>query len=265
MMAEKKPKPKITRRKAGLVITPPPPRPVQADHPASFIFREAIEAQRAAAIKKQDQIEGEPAKTLDSPMTPQSQQPATLHHLLGNEAAPAPASISNLHDITEASSVIRDSSAEAKSSALNPRVRALPRVTEKPAASKPVKRVEIVRPSNNAQLSGNLTWEEFEHTFKKRLSKSQLKICHVLFEKTYAQGLETCLIRTRDLMEMSQVVGRTMYYALSALENAGFIVRGPVYNTPTKRGQVISFYPTPRVKRMEDDAARHFHYYDGTE
>jgi len=125
-----------------------------------------------------------------------------------------------------------------------------------------VKRVETTRPANETQPTGDLTWEEFKRTFKKRLSKSQLKICQVLFEATYAQGVETCLMRTRDLMDRSQVMGRTMYYALNELENAGFIVRGPIYNTPTKRGQMISFYPTPRIKRLEVEPTRQFHYHD---
>jgi len=239
MMPEKKTKQKITRRKAGLVITPPPPRPVQADHPASFIFREAVEAERAAAGKIQDGVEEKPG------------------------SSPGPELVSTPQEPTFPREVLRRSHEESvKVSARRPQVAVLPLASDKPTAPESVKHVETTRSENDTPPTGNLTWEEFERTFKKRLSKSQLRVCQVLFEATYAQGVETCLMRTQDLMQKSQVMGRTMYYALSELESAGFILRGPIYNTPTKRGQLISFYPTPRIKRLEVEAARQFHYHD---
>jgi hypothetical protein len=212
---------------------------VQADHPASFIFREAVEAERAAASKSQGGVE-------EKPISP-----------------PGPELVSPPQEQTIPHEVLRGSNEEeAAAPARRPQVAALPVAPDKPVAPVSVKRVETTRSANETQPTADLTWEEFERTFKKRLSKSQLRICQVLFEATYAQGVETCLMRTHDLMERSQVMGRTMYYALNELENAGFIVRGPIYNTPTKRGQMISFYPTPRIKRLEVAATRKFHYHD---
>lgn len=49
MAREKRTKPKIKRRSAGLVITPPAPRPVAADHPARLLFRDAIESTKTTA------------------------------------------------------------------------------------------------------------------------------------------------------------------------------------------------------------------------
>lgn len=45
MTVTKSKKPKIKKRTAGLVINPPPPRPLDADHPSAQLFRAAKEAQ----------------------------------------------------------------------------------------------------------------------------------------------------------------------------------------------------------------------------
>src|SRR5205085_9425843 len=49
MVREKRAKTKIKRRSAGLVITPPVPRPVASDHPARLLFRDAIESAKASS------------------------------------------------------------------------------------------------------------------------------------------------------------------------------------------------------------------------
>jgi hypothetical protein len=268
-----KPKEKITRRKPGLVIKPPPIRPVGDDHPARLIFKEALAAERAA---ESNQSGGEARPAPDT-------KPVHLQELV---SAKEP-----LHDIsvdvepssdTEAFSVTEELVSEAEiidkrevietGEAVKNQLSPLD-VALKPALVTPIsqhineseesKRSDFSAREDTAPNQIQITWEEFEASFKKRVSKSQLKICKVLFDKTYALGLESCLVRTRDLMEMSGVKGRTMYYALSELENAGFIKRGVVYNTPTKKGQVVSFYPTPQLKRSESE--RSFHYYDPAE
>jgi hypothetical protein len=48
MAREKRAKTKIKRRSAGLVITPPAPRPVASDHPARLLFKDAIESAKAS-------------------------------------------------------------------------------------------------------------------------------------------------------------------------------------------------------------------------
>src|SRR5205085_5885240 len=49
MVREKGAKTKIKRRSAGLVITPPVPRPVASDHPARLLFKDAIESAKASS------------------------------------------------------------------------------------------------------------------------------------------------------------------------------------------------------------------------
>src|SRR5215213_1655325 len=48
MVREKRAKTKIKRRSPGLVITPPVPRPVESDHPARLLFKDAIESAKAS-------------------------------------------------------------------------------------------------------------------------------------------------------------------------------------------------------------------------
>jgi hypothetical protein len=257
-------KAKITRRKPGLVITPPAARPVQNDHPARLIFQEVLAAERAAAIR--DDIHA--GEDLGTPLNDQPDpnlEAAVTHSSKSSEAEEIAASPSD--------NVVRASTLDVSDRQPGPAKASMAVV-----AASHVTMSSLPGRGDSGELDGRLgvteradfsptievlSWDEFERTFKKRLSKSQLKVCRVLYEKTYALGLESCLIRTRDLMEMSKVRGRTMYYALSELESAGFISRGVIYNTPTKRGQVISFYPNPKLSRMGD--GRRFHYYDQVE
>jgi hypothetical protein len=105
-----------------------------------------------------------------------------------------------------------------------------------------------------------ISFEEFEQSFRKRLSKAQLRICKVLFERTYSLGASNCLIRVTDLMEQAQVKRRNLFLSLNELEKAGFVERGAVYNTPTRKGMEISFYPVPHIRRMP--GLRTYHYFD---
>lgn len=261
MSAKKPRKTKIARRKPGLVITPPTARPVQDNHPAKLIFQEAIAAERAAM----DHDDAYSESDLGAPLTVRSNpnpHSAITHH---SESLEAEGGIVPLGE-----SVSRAPTLDVADSELTPT-----EVSDLEVAAEPARVVSLLRPDNASEHDGHLSilggtepsssikelsWDDFERTFKKRLSKSQLKICRVLFEKTYALSLESCLIRTRDLMELSQVKGRTVYYALNELESAGFIARGMIYNTPTKKGQIISFYPNPKIRRGEGE--RGFHYHD---
>lgn len=261
MSAKKPGKMKIARRKPGLVITPPSARPVQDNHPARLIFQEAIAAEKAAM----DQDGAHSGSDLGALLTVQMDtdpQAAITHHSDTPEAevrAAAPGD--NLSRTPEGDAPGREltpaEAAGAGGAAEPVRVMSLLRLGD---AGEHVGHLDISEGAGHSSGTEEVSWDDFERTFKKRLSKSQLKICRVLFEKTYALGVESCLIRTRDLMELSQVMGRTIYYALNELESAGFIARGMIYNTPTKRGQVISFYPTPKIRRGEGE--RSFHYHD---
>jgi hypothetical protein len=258
MSAKKPGKTKIARRKPGLVITPPMARPVQDNHPARLIFQEAIAAERAAS----DHDDAHSGSDLGAPLTVQTDP--NLH-----------VAISDSLEAEEGTAPLGDSLSRAPTVDVTERALTPAEAPGARRAAEPAKVMSLLRPGDASEHDvhlgisgaaghssgiGELSWDDFERTFKKRLSKSQLKICRVLFEKTYALGVESCLIRTRDLMELSQVMGRTIYYALNELENAGFIARGMIYNTPTKRGQVISFYPNPKIRRGEGE--RSFHYHD---
>lgn len=243
MKVSKKEKVNIARRRPGLVITPPKPKPIEANHPARLLLRDAIEVAKANA------------------------EPLPYPHL-------GPASYeAERSDVQSAESSLQKDDAnesqihyEAAASEDSPDVARFPSRGEStadiPFDSHQYESFLTIARSQHEEFSAgsNITFEDFENSFRKRLSKSQLRICKVLFRMTYAIGATSCLIRVNDLMEQAQVKRRNLFLSLKELEKAGFIERGDIYNTPTKRGMKISFYPAPRIRKTP--ALRTFHYID---
>src|ERR1051325_6089434 len=79
MSAKKTGKPKIARRKPGLVITPPTARPVQDNHPARLIFQEAIAAEKAAMHHDDVHSGGELGPPLNAQSDPNLHSAITHH------------------------------------------------------------------------------------------------------------------------------------------------------------------------------------------
>jgi hypothetical protein len=270
MTIGKKEKIRVKRRPAGLVITPPKPRPVDQDHPARLLLRDAIESAKASiedplqpANTNQDSVttNGLDVEFSATPIAPiHSEEPLRIFQDLRGAThkeelhhTQAPSKLSTQHIESGVAKEIAglpfpDSYKEAShtENSQHQLIQTIPQPGKE-----------------DGSLDANFGFDDFENSFRKRLSKGQLRVCKVIFERTYAIGATTCLIRVTDLMEQAQVKRRNLFLSLNELEKAGFIERGAVYNTPTKKGMEISFYPVPQIKKTP--ALRAFHYFDEEE
>ena len=267
MTIGKKEKIRAKRRAAGLVITPPKPRPVEENHPARVMLRDAIESARArseglslAGDSQQDLIETDSLGEGPSVAPVATIYPVEplrifqdLRDVTSKEGHPQAQDSSELSSKTKQSDLFTETTGlpfpigtEDLSHLERTKLKVTPTIEQPPEAE--------------ATLDAGLSFEDFENSFRKRLSKGQLRVCKVIFERTYAVGSTTCLIRVNDIMEQAQVKRRNLFLSLNELEKAGFIERGAVYNTPTKRGMEIRFYPVPHLRRSP--AIRTFHYFD---
>lgn len=267
MMTDKKRKIKINRRPAGLVITPPRPRPIEDNHPARLLFREAIENEKASLAP--------PVATSTSEISLLNVESEVEASITDSDAATfQEPTLRIFKDLGVASTLEEIHNEESPRAVEDSAGRITPELSHSsdsvPFPSEPKDFFRIVNDhsvltesesrSFEPDADRKISFEEFEQSFRKRLSKAQLRICKVLFERTYNLGASNCLIRVTDLMEQAQVKRRNLFLSLNELEKAGFVERGAVYNTPTKKGMEISFYPVPHIRRMP--ALRTYHYFD---
>jgi hypothetical protein len=103
-------------------------------------------------------------------------------------------------------------------------------------------------PIEAAAQGGSISsFEEFAERWKHGLRKGQLKICEVLYEKTYAVGRAECVTSFSELGRLSGLKMRQCFNIIAQLEALKFVERARSANTSNKKdqGSVIRFYLFP--------------------
>jgi hypothetical protein len=91
------------------------------------------------------------------------------------------------------------------------------------------------------------SFEEFAERWKHGLRKGQLKICEVLYQKTYAVGQTECITSFSELGRLSGLKMRQCFNVIAQLEALKFVERARSADTSNKKdqGSVIRFYLFP--------------------
>jgi hypothetical protein len=91
------------------------------------------------------------------------------------------------------------------------------------------------------------SFEEFAERWKHGLRKGQLKICEVLYQKTYAVGEIECVTSFSELGRLSGLKMRQCFNIIAQLEALRFVERSRSAATSNKKdqGSVIRFYLYP--------------------
>lgn len=91
------------------------------------------------------------------------------------------------------------------------------------------------------------SFEEFAERWKHGLRKGQLKICEVLYQKTYAVGQTECVTSFSELERLSGLKMRQCFNIIAQLEALRFVERSKSADTSNKKdqGSVIRFYLYP--------------------
>lgn len=224
MAREKRAKTKIKRRSAGLVITPPVPRPVASDHPARLLFKDAIESAKASSD----------------------------HSLTKNEAQ------AQSRDRDGSASVAET---EVKSTPEVTRAEPL-QIFKELKDQKEVQREEnfsspviVERPRERSTA-----FEEHFGQWRPFLTEGQMCVLEALYNMTHAKGTDSCMSSMPKLATASGVSERQTYNVVKELERHGFIERPETFNTPTKKGTIFRLHLTRRS--LKDVPDRQYHYED---
>jgi hypothetical protein len=88
---------------------------------------------------------------------------------------------------------------------------------------------------------------EFAERWKHGLRKGQLKICEVLYQKTYAVGQTECVTSFAELGRLSGLKMRQCFNIIAQLEALKFVERTRSAATSNKKdqGSVIRFHLYP--------------------
>lgn len=99
----------------------------------------------------------------------------------------------------------------------------------------------------DAQEMSISSFEEFAERWKHGLRKGQLKICEVLYQKTYAVGQTECVTSFSELGRLSGLKMRQCFNVIAQLEALKFVERARSEGTSNKKdqGSVIRFYLFP--------------------
>lgn len=91
------------------------------------------------------------------------------------------------------------------------------------------------------------SFEEFAERWRHGLRKGQLKICEVLYQKTYAVGQTECVTSFSELGRLSGLQMRQCFNIIAQLEVLRFVERARASATSNKkdRGSVIRFHLYP--------------------
>jgi hypothetical protein len=227
MVREKRAKTKIKRRSPGLVITPPAPRPVESDHPARLLFKDAIES--AKGFPETDLAEDQSAGASEAtePTSAISSAPKTNP---AGEAARA-----------EPLQIFKELKNQPDALLLD----------EPPPAPK-------VEPEHRREYS-----DAFEGIFgqwRPFLSEAQMYILEALYNMTHAVGTDRCLTSMPKLAAAAGVSERQTYNVVKELEKHGFIERPEIFNTPTKKGTIFRLNLTRQI--TPSGVNRRYHYGD---
>jgi hypothetical protein len=92
------------------------------------------------------------------------------------------------------------------------------------------------------------TFEEFAERWKHGLRKGQLKVCEVLYQKTYALGTTECVTSFSELGRLSGLKMRQCFNIIAQLEALKFVERAKSENTSNKKdqGSIIRFFLFPK-------------------
>lgn len=120
------------------------------------------------------------------------------------------------------------------------------------ASSAPAARrvAEVAEPAVQESATREATissFEEFAERWKHGLRKGQLKICEVLYQKTYAVGRAECVTSFSELGRLSGLKMRQCFNIIAQLEALRFVERSRSENTSNKKdqGSVIRFHLYP--------------------
>lgn len=115
--------------------------------------------------------------------------------------------------------------------------------TARHAAEDTTPPVQSVIPQEGAVSS----FAEFAERWKHGLRKGQLKICEVLYQKTYAVGQTECVTSFSELGNLSGLKMRQCFNIIAQLEALRFVERSRSSATSNKKdqGSVIRFYLYP--------------------
>jgi hypothetical protein len=118
-----------------------------------------------------------------------------------------------------------------------------------------VRSVPPVSPESAAPLTGVAaaqdgsisSFEEFAERWKHGLRKGQLKLCEVLYQKTYAVGQTECVTSFSELGRLSGLKMRQCFNIIAQLEVLKFVERSRSADTSNKKdqGSVIRFHLFP--------------------
>ena len=221
MATEKRAKTKIKRRSAGLVITPPAPRPVASDHPARLLFKDAIESAKAS---------NEVGLTEKEPAAEAAASPEPV-------AAPVPV-------------------VEAKAAA-----EPLQIFKELKGQTEPAKEVSPPPPTRvgpERQRERSVAFEELFGQWRPFLTEGQMCVLEALYAMTHALGTDSCMSSMPKLATAAGVSERQTYNVVKELERHGFIERPETFNTPTKKGTIFRLHLTRRATLTVPDRQYHF-------
>jgi hypothetical protein len=219
MVREKRAKTKIKRRSAGLVITPPVPRPVASDHPARLLFKDAIAS--AKATTELDLAENDSAP-------PISKNP---------ESTGVTASLVEAKPVAEPLQIFKELKGQ----------------TEARREERPTPRVETTRPRERS-----VAFEEHFGQWRPFLSEGQMCILEALYDMTHAKGTDSCMSSMPKLAAAAGVSERQTYNVVKDLEKHGFIERPETFNTPTKKGTIFRLHHTRRATPTVPDRHYHY-------
>ena len=202
MAREKRAKAKIKRRPPGLVITPPSPRPVEADHPARLLFREAIESAKAAP-------EPEISKAETTAEAAQIELPTPVPEISAAIEAPQ----------VEPLNIFKELKSKAAAN-------------EKP----PAQPAAVPRREHSGAFEAHFgQWRPF-------LPEAQMCVLEALFNMTHAVGRDRCLTSMPKVAAAAGISERQTYNVVKELEKYGFVERPETFNTPTKEGTVFRLH-----------------------
>jgi hypothetical protein len=227
MVRDKQAKAKIKRRSAGLVITPPTPRPVASDHPARLLFKDAIASAKAST--EADLAEKELAReVIESP-----------------EPVDVAAAVTAVRPVIE-----------------TPRAEPL-RIFKELKSQTGVQREERPPPPEvkTARLrERSAAFEEHFAVWRPFLTEGQMCVLEALYDMTHAKGTDSCMSSMPKLSAAAGVSERQTYNVVKELERHGFIERPETFNTPTKKGTIFRLHLIRRASADVPD--RHYHYED---
>lgn len=225
MAREKRAKTKIKRRSAGLVITPPAPRPVASDHPARLLFKDAIESAKAS----------------------------TDTSLAGKEAAAETGTISEASKPTPQPPI-----AEVKSSVEPLQIFKELKSQAEPRREETLQQPPPQRVTPERQRERSVAFEGLFGQWRPFLTEGQMCVLEALYAMTHAQGSDSCMSSMPKLAAAAGVSERQTYNVVKELERHGFIERPETFNTPTKKGTIFRLHLTRRATLAVPDRQYHF-------